>query len=120
MKKVTILFILCIVFISQSCSTLGSTTYIDPQQSFVLGKGKHGAYKAYLSNPGSTDISVYLENNGKMTSLGVLKPKEAVHYRVPANYTVRFHNADTIQGVVRINAIGDTRLSMGYQEDKNP
>ncbi len=120
MKK-ALFFASFMAFIFQACQTLTSQTLIDPQKSFVLGKGKHGSYVAQIQNTGKDDIEVILiDENGGLTSLGMLKKNEKETYRVPKNTTVQFKNTSSDQkGVIDIKLEGDTNLSMGYQANQN-
>ncbi|MGB1205614.1 MAG: hypothetical protein ACPG5B_08220 [Chitinophagales bacterium] len=101
----------------QACSTLSSTTYIDPQKSFVLGENEHSGYTASVKNVGNTDIEVVqLNDKGIATSLGILKNAEKQSYSVVKDATIKFENKGEEQGIIKIFAKGDTNLSMGYTE----
>lgn len=99
-----------------SCGTLHSTTYIDPEKSFVLGEGNHGSYSAKIKNAGAGDIEVIKSDlGGNQTSLGILKKGASAEYSVPKNTTVRFKNLSDKEGEIKIKLRGDTGLSMGYE-----
>lgn len=116
MKNALLIFALALL--SQACGTLSSTTYVDPYKSFVLGEGNHTGYRAYVKNVGPVNMEVILVNpDGSITSLGELKPKESADYKVRKNTEVRFKNANARQGIIKIKALGDTNLSMGYEEN---
>lgn len=103
----------------QSCA-LYSTTYIDPNKSFMLGQGKHQGYSADIRNAGQNGVEVFtIAETGDSTSLGVLRPNEKKNYAVPANTLVRFKNLSSVLGAtIQIELRGDTNLSMGYKENK--
>lgn len=100
-----------------SCNTLNSVTSIDPQQSFVLGKGIHGRYKAKVKNVGNHPIEVFVQPQNEMAfSLGLLKPGDKTTYSIKANSTVILTNKGSASAEVKLNVKGDTNLSMSYQQ----
>jgi hypothetical protein len=100
-------------------SDLTSTTVIEPNQSFVLGEGKHGGYTAKIVNKGEVDIEVFGEReNEERKSLGVLKPKDKSEYNVAKNTKVIFKNLGDKTATIGIKLSGDTSLSMGYKPNK--
>ena len=118
MRKVFLMLILG-AGIWQSCSTLHSTTYIDPKKSFVIGEGKHGSYVAQVQNEGKGDIEVIQVNEqGVSTTLGLLKKGDKKEYSVKRNTTVMFKNDNLAKGVIKIRLRGDSNLSMGYKENQ--
>lgn len=117
MKKYVVLF-LPILFFIQSCA-LNSTTYIDANKSFVLGKGKHGSYSAKVENAGKTNVQVFqIIEDLAPVSLGVLSSGEKATYPVKRNTTIRFENEGNETAKIKIKAKGDTNLSMGYVENE--
>jgi hypothetical protein len=98
---------------------LTSTTVIEPNQSFVLGEGKHGGYTAKIVNKGEVDVEVFGEReNEERKSLGVLKPKDKNEYNVAKNTKVIFKNLGSETATIGIKLSGDTSLSMGYKPNK--
>jgi hypothetical protein len=83
----------------------------------VLGDNKHKGYTAKIKNVGSQIIEVYLlTENGAETTLGELAMNEKVKYNVPENCTIQFKNkSNKNEAVIKIRAVGDTNLSMGYE-----
>ncbi len=120
MMKTILLSVLAIFILCQSCKTLSSTTYIEPQKSFVLGEGTHGSYTATVENVGADQIEVIqINNRGEATTLGTLKVGQKNTYTVPDNTTINFKNSSINEtGTIKILAKGDTNLSMGYKENK--
>ena len=122
MKKIFFAIIIITISTLQSCSIFGkltSTTTIEPQKSFVLGEGKHGAYNARIKNVGKSEIEVFaIAENGLRTSLGILKIREKREYPVSSNTEIQFKNLGALEGVIEILLTGDTRLSMGYKANK--
>jgi hypothetical protein len=98
---------------------LTSTTVIEPNQSFVLGEGKHGGYTAKIVNKGEVETEVFGEReNEERKSLGVLKPKDKNEYNVAKNTKVIFKNLGSQTATIGIKLSGDTSLSMGYKPNK--
>ena len=127
MKKATLSAIIVLGFISvfqtlgagHSSDSLTSTTYIEANQSFVLGEGKHGSYTAKIVNKGKVDVEVFTEPvNEAKKSLGVLKPKDAGEYNVAEDTQVIFKNLGREKAVIGIKLSGETNLSMGYKPNK--
>jgi hypothetical protein len=120
MMKTILLSVLTVFIFCQSCKTLTSTTYIEPQKSFVLGEGAHGSYTATVENVGTDQIEVIqINNRGEATTLGTLKVGQKNTYTVPDNTTINFKNSSINEtGTIKILAKGDTNLSMGYKENK--
>jgi hypothetical protein len=100
--------------------TLNSTTYIEPNQSFVLGEGKHGGYKAKITNKGEVDVEVFGEREDEeRKSLGVLKPNDKNEYNVGKNTKVIFKNLGSEKATIGIKLSGDfSGLSMGYKPNR--
>ena len=101
----------------QSCNTLHSTTYIDPNKTFVIGDGNHGPFNAKVQNVGSDDVEVVITNgSNEKIYMGMLAVGEVYTYTVPSNSTVSFRNTSTSStSTIIIKAKGDTNVSMGYQ-----
>jgi hypothetical protein len=97
--------------------SLTSTTYIEANQSFVLGEGKHGGYIAKIINKGEVDVEVFAENDERK-SLGVLKPNDKGEYIVAQNTKVIFKNLGDKTATIGIKLSGETNLSMGYKPNK--
>lgn len=114
MKYVVILLGVC--FSLCSCRTLKSTTYIEPEKSFILGEGSHGSYKAQLTNVDEVDIEIVLTDiQGQSSSLGILSSGVSTTVKILANQQVSLINKGVETAAMRIEVRGDTRLSMGYQ-----
>jgi hypothetical protein len=95
---------------------LTSNTIIEPNQSFVLGEGKHGDYKAKIINKGEVDVEVFGEREDEeRKSLGVLKPNDKNEYNIAKNTKVIFKNLGNKTATISIKLSGDTGLSMGYK-----
>jgi hypothetical protein len=93
--------------------------YRTPNQSFVLGEGKHGGYTAKIVNKSEVEIEVFGEReNEERKSLGVLKPKDKNEYNAAKNTKVIFKNLGNKTAAIGIKLSGDTSLSMGYKPNK--
>jgi hypothetical protein len=98
---------------------LTSTTIIEPNQSFVLGEGKHGGYTAKIINKGEVDVEVFGEReNEEIKSLGTLKPNDKNEYNIAKNTKVIVKNLGNKTATIGIKLSGDTSLSMGYKPNK--
>lgn len=99
--------------------SLTSTTVIEPNQSFVLGEGKHGGYNAKLVNKGKVDIEIFTESEKEeRKSVGVLKPNDKTEFTILKNTKVIFQNLGNETATIGIKLSGDTGLSMGYKPNK--
>lgn len=116
----SIMFVSLLSMLCFSCSTLSSTTYIKANESFVLGANKnHASYKATVKNIRAADVKVVqISEDGLATDLGVLKAKESASYRVAKSTTIQFQNMADSEAAIKIRAVGDTNLSMGYKENE--
>lgn len=98
---------------------LTSTTIIEPNQSFVLGEGKHDGYRAKLVNKGKVDIEVFTESGkAERKSVGVLKPNDKAEFTILKNTKVIFKNLGDETATIGIKLSGDTGLSMSYKPNK--
>ena len=99
--------------------TLTSTTIIESNQSFVLGEGKHGGYKAKIVNKGKVDVEVFTASeNESAKSIGVLKADNKADFTILKNTKVIFKNLGNETATIGIKLSGDTGLSMGYKPNK--
>jgi hypothetical protein len=99
--------------------TLTSTTYIEQNQSFVLGEGKHGSYSAKIVNKGKVDVEVFTAvEDEERKSAGVLKPNDKANFTVLKNTKVIFKNLGNETATIGIKLSGETNLSMGYKPNK--
>ncbi len=116
MKKVLSAFILTVAFISTSCRTLSSTTYIKAQDSFILGNNEHGSYSVTLKNVSVSEVELWKAPiGGGRHSPVTVKPNETLKTRVDKNTALRIENKTNEQAAVKLLVIGDTGLSMGYK-----
>jgi hypothetical protein len=114
MKNITFAALLALL---ASCGTLHSVTSIEANQSFVLGQGRHGSYKAKVLNVGNQPVEIFIQAKdcAAKTSIGILKPGEKSMYPVKANSTVMLKNLGPSTAQMKLDVKGDTDLSMGYQ-----
>jgi hypothetical protein len=115
-------FFIALVFLGTftSCSTLHSTTSIQPNDSFILGNNKHGFFKVKLKNVSKNNLEVYHAsiNGGKHSSQNV-KPNHSVMVKVDKNTALIIANQFDDTATVTLRVTGDVGLSMGYK-NKNP
>lgn len=99
--------------------SLTSTTFIEPNQSFFLGEGKHRGYNAKLVNKGKVDIEIFTESEKEeRKSVGVLKPNDKTEVTILKNTKVIFKNLGNETATIGIKLSGDTGLSMGYKPNE--
>ncbi|MBC7587697.1 MAG: hypothetical protein H7178_04990 [Chitinophagaceae bacterium] len=115
MKKTISLLLAAVVFIT-SCKTLTSTTYIKPNESFVLGNNEHGEAKVKLKNisPNSIEVHHAPIAGGKHSSQ-IVKPNETVTVYIEKNTALVIVNATADKASVELFVTGDLGLSMGYK-----
>lgn len=95
---------------------LTSTTYIEPNQSFVLGEGKHDSYDVKVLNKGKVAVEVFGEReNEERKSLGVLKPNDKNEYQIAKDTKAIFKNLGRETAKIGIKLSGNASLSMGYK-----
>ena len=99
-----------------SCS-LTSTTYIKPNESFVLGNNQHGKFSVKLKNISTTNLTIWLMplDGGKHSPIDV-KPNETVKVKVDKNTALTIENNHPSEASVELVVKGDTGLSMGYKK----
>lgn len=116
MKKLLSTFIITLAFITTSCRTLSSTTYIKAQDSFILGNNEHGKFSVKLKNASATEIELWKApiGGGKHSSVTV-KPNKTIKTNVDKNTALRIENKSNEQAAVELLVKGDTGLSMGYK-----
>lgn len=109
--------LLATVPVVAACTSLTSTTSIEPGKAFRLGGGQTGAFVVRGTNAGSVAVVVFSEVAGKRDSLLTLAPGEPVDTRFPKSAMAVFMNTSLTQtATVAINVTGDVRsLGMGYE-----
>jgi hypothetical protein len=103
----------------QACRTLTSQTFIEPGQSFVLGDGSHGTFRAKIKNTGTAAVEVAKESlEGNRTTVVVLAPGDATNVTIGNNTKVIFKNKDTSKATLNLYVSGDTGLSMATKSNE--
>jgi hypothetical protein len=120
MKKLIIALTFgCSALFMTSCgifNSLTSTTTIGPQNSFVLGNNKHGAFSVDLKNISDTALRIHLAPiDGGTHSPVVVQPNQKASLKVDKNTAVVIANASNENADVELKVHGDTGLSMGYK-----
>lgn len=112
----TLLSALAIAMLYASCSTLHSTTYIPPQQSFELGKNAHDTFSVKVKNEGKNPIEFYRAPlSGGKHSFVTLAPGESAKVKVESNTAVVFNNASADTATIKLDVHGDLSLGMNYK-----
>ncbi len=109
--------LLATVPIVAACTSLTSTTSIEPGKAFRLGGGQTGTFVVRGTNAGSVAVVVSSEVGGKRDSLLTLAPGERVDTRFPKSAMAVFMNTSLTQtATVAIKVTGDVgSLGMGYE-----
>ncbi|MEI7581417.1 hypothetical protein [Runella sp.] len=116
MKKVLSAFIITLAFVTTSCRTLTSTTYIKAQDSFILGNNEHGSYSVKLKNVSANEVQLWKAPiGGGQHSPMTVKPNETIKTNVDKNTALHIENKSNEQVAVELLVKGDTGLSMGYK-----
>lgn len=116
MKKGLSAFIITLAFVTASCRTLTSTTYIKAQDSFILGNNEHGGYSVRLKNVSANEVQLWKAPiGGGRHSPMTVKPNETIKTNVDKNTALRIENKSNEQVAVELLVKGDTGLSMGYK-----
>lgn len=100
-----------------ACTSLTSTTSIDPSQAFRLGGGQRGAFTVRGRNVGPVAIVVFSEVAGKRDSVLTVQAGGSVDASFPAQSMAVFMNtSSTAKATVAIKVTGDIgALGMGYE-----
>ncbi|WP_207434037.1 hypothetical protein [Sabulibacter ruber] len=100
-----------------SCASLNSTTYIRPNDTFVLGNNQHGSFQVNLRNASQTSLSIYQAplDGGTHSPLNV-KPNQRASLKVDKNTALIISNTSNDTAAVDLKITGDLGLSMGYKK----
>lgn len=110
-----ILWILSLVALTTGCA-LNSTTYIKPNDRFILGDNPHGKVKVKLSNESSQPIQTQLYPiDGGSHSLLTVNSGENSRVAVDKNTALHIINNSQDTVVVKLKVRGDLNLSMGFK-----
>jgi hypothetical protein len=102
-----------------ACKTLQSQTFIEPQQSFMLGEGTHGSFKASIKNTGTENVEISKESaDGSRSTVAVLAPGDATRVKIADNTKVIFKNTGAGKATLRLSLTGDTGLSMATKSNE--
>lgn len=121
MKKAMFAFIVMSILMFTACARLGlgsltSTTYIKPQDSFILGNNPHAPFSISLTNTSPHAISICQKPiDGITGEPTVVEPKKNIKVKVPSNTAVIIENASDESAEVALKVFGDTDLSMKYK-----
>ncbi len=113
------LFIASIILASllTSCRSLTSTTYIDANNSFVLGNNEHGSFNVRLKNVSPDNVEVHhAPIEGGTHTYETVKPGQTVNVKVEKNCAMVIDNKSSTKATVELLVNGDTGLSMGYKK----
>ena len=114
MKLLLTVFIAALLF--SSCASLHSTTYIKPQESFVLGNNQHNSFSVNMENISKQQLEVYQAPvGGGRHSAKNIKPGEKISVSIDANTALCIRNPSADNVSVKLKVTGDTGLSMDYK-----
>ena len=103
--------------ISLGSCALHSTTYIKPNDAFILGANEHGSFKVDVENTSQNPITAEVYSLDKtILSKASISPSKQGHIKVSRDNAVHIINssADTI--AVRLKVKGDLNLGMEYRQ----
>ncbi len=107
--------IIAAALVLSSCS-LTSNTIIKPYDSFILGNNIHGSFSVKLKNVSKNDVELVLKPiSGGSHSPQSVKPNKSVKVKVDRNTALVIANKSADTASVDLYVVGDTGLSMGYQ-----
>jgi hypothetical protein len=113
-------FFLLVVSLGTSCipfQTLNSTTYIKPNDSFILGNNVHGRFSVRVTNTSVTPITLWqCPIEGGKHSPKTLEPAATVKVKVDKNTALKIENDTQEQVAVKLKVHGATNLSMEYEK----
>jgi len=112
--------LLSLILLVAACTSLTSTTVIDPGKAFRLGGGQDGSFRVRGTNTGSVAVAVFSEVGGKRDSVLTLAPGAPVDARFRRSATAVFKNtSSTASATVAIKVTGDIG-SLGMTYELNP
>jgi hypothetical protein len=102
-----------------ACTSLTSTTVIEPGKAFRLGGGQAGEFVVRGTNTGPVSIVVFSERAGMRDSIGTIPAGAPVDAVFPKSAMAVFMNtSSTRTATVAIKVTGDVRaLGMGYESN---
>jgi hypothetical protein len=118
MKMKNLFAFVLFLFLMSSCASLTSTTFIKPNESFVLGDNEHGSFSVRLKNISPNKLELWKApiDGGRHSPVNV-EPNETVKVKVPKNTALRIDNKNATEASVELLVKGDVGLSMGYKKN---
>jgi hypothetical protein len=117
--KNALFLIIVLAFVGTSCgvfSSLTSRTTIGANESFVLGNNPHGSYSVKLRNASKQPLTItQTQLDGTVISTTTAPYNEWLSLSVAKNTAIRIGNKSDKKADVDLKVVGDTNLSMGYQ-----
>lgn len=119
LPKFSYLSLILISLLAQSCKTIKSTTYVEPERTFILGEGNHEEFKVKVTNESTSDIELFTTDNaGNVKLLAPVKPKQTNKIKIEENTSLNFKNlSPTEKSTLKLKIKGETTLSMGYKNN---
>jgi hypothetical protein len=115
MKNVLFLLV-SVSLLATACRSLTSVTTIKANESFVLGNNPHRGYSVELENTAKYDLTIIQSDlDGVVKSTMVAQPKKKITLKIAPNTVLRIENKANKSADVALKVVGDTGLSMGYQ-----
>ncbi|MBK6352094.1 MAG: hypothetical protein KA251_05200 [Saprospiraceae bacterium] len=110
-----LLNLLCLMLILNSCAHIKSNLYINPEDSFILGKNEHGPFKVKLTNYSKNPLEVRQSSlQDEQISIAKVYPNQKVRVSVQKNYALSIHNTSKDTARAQVKITGDTGLAMQY------
>jgi len=118
MRKIYLSTLIITIYLL-SCSSfksLNSTTYIKPNDEFILGNNVHGKFNVNVTNISNFEIILWqYPIDGGRHSPVTLKLSTSIKVTVDKNTSLRIENHSNEQAAVKLKVKGDLGLSMGYK-----
>ena len=109
--------LLLIATFSLTGCALHSTTYIKPNDAFILGANEHGAFKVDVENTSKTPITAEVYSLDKtILSKASISPSKQGRIKVSRDNAVHIINSSTDTIAVRLKVKGDLNLGMEYRQ----
>lgn len=106
----------CLALLFGACSTLNSNTFIQPNDSFLLGNNAHGKFTVRLKNLSKNQVEVYRAPiDGGTHSREIVLPNQSIKMRVERNTAFVIDNKTKDTASVLLKVHGDLGLSMNYK-----
>lgn len=107
--------VLCLMLILKSCAHIKSNLYINPEDSFILGKNEHAPFKLKLTNNSKNPLEVQQTSlQVEQPSITKVYPNQTVKVSIRKNCALIIRNTSGDTARAKVKITGDTGLTMQY------